>query len=77
MLKCPKRTGLFRFALFLVLDCMMLSSVMTQNPISRKARWPGKRFGTVGAINDSKRFNPDPQVARTFADHPELLCFPY
>jgi hypothetical protein len=49
---------------------------MTQNTISRKARWPGKRFAAVGALKDSKRFNPDPQPARTFADLPELFCFP-
>jgi hypothetical protein len=53
---------------------------MIQNPISRKARCRGKKFAAVGAVNDSKRFNPDPQLARTFVDLPErkhLIAWPF
>jgi hypothetical protein len=40
----------------------MLSSVMTQNLIRRKARCRGKRFAAVGVVQDSMRFNPDPLI---------------
>ena len=76
----PNRSLVLPFTLSLVLDCMMLSSVMIQNPISRKARCLGKRFTAVGAVKDSKHFNPDPQLARTFADLPErkhLIAWPF
>jgi hypothetical protein len=53
---------------------------MIQNPIRRKVRYRGKRFARVGAANDSKRFNPDPQLARTYTDLPErkhLIAWPF
>jgi hypothetical protein len=59
---------------------MLLSPVMIQNPISRKAHCRGKRFMAVGAVNEVKRFNPDPHLARIFSDLPErkhLIAWPF
>jgi len=39
---------------------MMFSSVTIQDPKGGTLRRLGKRFTTVGVVEDSKHFNPDP-----------------